>query len=376
MCMLQSLQQQQQGKLPYIQLNVKDFVIEAFLPYNYYYERHKHNPMSKAFIPEKRSTTKFFSITPASKKKTVRNPNTNRNILVGGKTYKELMDKGGYMLFGDELIPINTQYLIDSCVIKTIAPRNSLNVIEECSNRTLFHVLNPHTEPINNNDNDISWSNQDSIESFISKNYLFISKEPHVNTVPPRYNQNNTPSISSYFESTNTKICHRLDRDTSGIIILAHTPKAHSTMSQLFQNRQIKKSYVALIHGILKDKNNKKYNVIDLPIGKEFDEKGGYNKWVINGENARNATTYYEVLKQYTDLNYTKVLLHPKTGRGHQLRLHMKAIGHPILGDTLHYDSLHSVYAAPWRLCLHACRLEFVLDKKKCRIVVESPAPF
>ena len=92
--------------------------------------------------------------------------------------------------------------------------------------------------------------------------------------------------------------------------------------------------------------------------------------------NARNATTYYEVLKQYTDLNYTKVLLHPKTGRGHQLRLHMKAIGHPILGDTLHYDSLHSVYAAPWRLCLHACRLEFVLDKKKCRIVVESPAPF
>ena len=115
--------------------------------------------------------------------------------------------------------------------------------------------------------------------------------------------------------------------------------------------------------------------MVELPIGK-FQTNEGYNRWVIGGEKPRDAVTTWRVDATFTDADtgatFSRVELEPKTGRGHQLRLHMKAIGHPILGDTLHGEG-GVVFCSP-RLCLHALKVQ--VDWNGQRLQAESVAPF
>lgn len=160
-------------------------------------------------------------------------------------------------------------------------------------------------------------------------------------------------------------VVHRLDMATSGIIVFALNKQAHRNISKQFELRQIKKKYVALVHGVPADKQGS----IELPLRCDWPNRP---KQMVDHESGKHALTHFEVIdhkvidhkvienKQCSSNEENRcalVELFPVTGRSHQLRVHMQAIGHPILGDRLyaHADALH----AASRLCLHATYISF-----------------
>ncbi len=158
--------------------------------------------------------------------------------------------------------------------------------------------------------------------------------------------------------------CHRLDQDTSGIIVMAKTRAAYTALSKQFEHRLVQKQYVALVHGKVQSNTG----IIDSPIGHTI--RNGHKVWTTdpNSEKPREAITHFHLSKHYTVDNsgYTRMILQPKTGRGHQLRLHMKFLGHPILGDTLHgYNSLSLPRINSQRLCLHAEYVEIYVTNSR-----------
>lgn len=146
-------------------------------------------------------------------------------------------------------------------------------------------------------------------------------------------------------------ICHRLDRDTSGVMILAKSPKVQSYLKRQFLNRTVHKTYFAIVEGRPKLDEAR----IDLPIIRDLKRPTTFRV----DANGKESETYYRVLKTNGDLSLVE--LRPTTGRTHQLRVHMKYLGHPILGDV--------VYGNPdERLFLHAGRLEINLPGGEKRV--------
>jgi tRNA pseudouridine32 synthase/23S rRNA pseudouridine746 synthase len=203
---------------------------------------------------------------------------------------------------------------------------------------------------------------------------LFVNKPSGLHCVPPRdlsFDCLSSQVSASSSHAQNAKPCHRLDRDTSGLVIFGMNADAHRIISQQFEARTTTKTYIALIAGIPKTDEG----MVELPIGK-FQTEEGYNRWVIGGDKPRDAVTTWRVDATFTDAmtgaTFSRVELQPKTGRGHQLRLHMKAIGHPILGDALHGEG-GVAFCSP-RLCLHALKVQ--VDWNGQRLQAESVAPF
>ena len=155
-------------------------------------------------------------------------------------------------------------------------------------------------------------------------------------------------------------------------MVLALNSQVHRHVSKQFETRQTTKVYTALVAGHLEQDNG----TIDLPIGKAMTEEG-YNRWVIGGTKPRAATTRWQVEArlQRDGLCYTRVRVQPLTGRGQQIRLHMQAIGHALLGDTLHAPSSDIAKATP-RLCLHATELGFVLADGTTCVRAKDPPSF
>jgi len=155
-------------------------------------------------------------------------------------------------------------------------------------------------------------------------------------------------------------IIHRLDRDTSGIMVITKTPYAHNIFGLLFRERNITKTYKAVVHG-----HPEKEGYIDFALGRDpinrvrmayFDADLMDSEKKIGAIKVRHAETYYKVLEYFEDAALIEVT--PKTGRTHQIRLHMAAIGHPIVGDSMYgKKSMHID-----RQALHAERLSFVFD--------------
>ena len=141
-------------------------------------------------------------------------------------------------------------------------------------------------------------------------------------------------------------LVHRLDCATSGIMVFALNKKAESNIKTQFQNRVTEKYYVALVQGLITDDSGK----IDLAMKADISQP----PLQLIADDGKSATTYFEVLERRVDT--TLVKLKPITGRTHQLRLHMKAIGHTILGDDFYGDQ--NIIAASARLCLHAEHLQ------------------
>lgn len=137
-------------------------------------------------------------------------------------------------------------------------------------------------------------------------------------------------------------LVHRLDRDTSGVMIFAQTPHAQRDLSMQFEKRKTKKSYVARVDGVLSPKTG----TVDFPLIVDWPNRP---RQMVDHENGKASLTEWRVLKQ--DATETRVRLFPKTGRSHQLRVHMLAMGHPILGDPLYAEGA----AGDWpRLMLHS----------------------
>ena len=147
-------------------------------------------------------------------------------------------------------------------------------------------------------------------------------------------------------------IVHRLDKETSGLMVVAKTQVAFSYLKEQFQTKKMKKQYLALVFGQLKNQSG----LIDKPLGK----LGTKQTTQIKGKtelDVKEAQTEYKVLEEYNGFSLLEV--RPLTGRTHQIRVHLNSIGHPIVGDSLYGGKHHPRPAGLERMFLHAQKLEF-----------------
>ena len=163
-------------------------------------------------------------------------------------------------------------------------------------------------------------------------------------------------------------IVHRLDKETSGVLVIAKTPEAFSNLQAQFKERGVEKSYVALVHGEVEPTEG----VINAPVGRLPWNRERFG--VLPG--GRAAETSYKVISQYSIFNiqYSLVELFPKTGRTHQLRVHLKSIGHPVVSDEFYAGRKIARNDRKWcpRLFLHAKSISFAHPKTGERMEVAS----
>ncbi len=174
-----------------------------------------------------------------------------------------------------------------------------------------------------------------------------VSKYPEMKTV-------GDPSTSSGQVNLRPGIVHRLDRETSGIMLAVRNQKYFDYFKSLFKERQIKKTYLALVSGEPREKRG----VIDKPIGIK---NGTVKRSVHSKKMLKSAVTEYKVVKTFisSGVPFSLLEVSPKTGRTHQIRVHLASIGHPIVGDPLYGGKKNASLAN--RLMLHAYSLEFSL---------------
>lgn len=198
---------------------------------------------------------------------------------------------------------------------------------------------------------------------------LAIEKPPGVLVHPTNYERNGTIlNAMTYYlnrdrsggqEFVRPHLIHRLDKDTSGVLIAAKDQRSSRILCSHFKRGHFKKSYIAAVEGIVECETGK----IELPIGRNSELK----KWEVR-EDGKESLTRYSVIER--GKGYTMLELEPVTGRTNQLRIHCSAIGHPVIGDGMHGGR-------PFRrLCLHASRTEFWHPEGGKRIAVESSAEF
>jgi len=159
-------------------------------------------------------------------------------------------------------------------------------------------------------------------------------------------------------------LVHRLDRDTSGVMIFALSSAAQKHLGQQFEKRRTKKTYVAEVWGKVVPRTG----TVDLPLIVDWENRP---KQKVDHENGRAAQTDWRVVR-HTE-NGTRIRLYPKTGRSHQLRVHMLEIGHPILGDPFYATG--QARQAP-RLMLHAENLKFLHPDGGAGISISAKCPF
>lgn len=167
--------------------------------------------------------------------------------------------------------------------------------------------------------------------------YLMIINKPSGMVVHPGNGNTSHTLVNALMGYTNNLsdangefrpgIVHRIDKDTSGLIIVAKTNKTHELLAEGFKNKTINREYIALVVGSL----NSDTATIDAPIGRDkYDRK----KMAVTDNNSKSAITHLKVLKRYRD--YTLIKLKLETGRTHQIRVHMKYIGHPVYNDPVY----------------------------------------
>lgn len=159
-------------------------------------------------------------------------------------------------------------------------------------------------------------------------------------------------------------LVHRLDRDTSGVMVFGLTPHAQRHLSKQFEERKVKKTYVARVAGRMEGKSG----TVDLPLTADWPNRP---RQMVCHETGRQALTGWRVLRA-SDTE-SRVRLHPKTGRSHQLRVHMLSLGHPILGDPLYAQGAALGHE---RMMLHAEELRLSHPESGRGMVFQAKAPF
>jgi tRNA pseudouridine32 synthase / 23S rRNA pseudouridine746 synthase len=162
---------------------------------------------------------------------------------------------------------------------------------------------------------------------------------------------------------------HRLDMETSGLMVFARNANAHRILGKAFENRQVEKEYEAIVAPIILGDDGE----ISFPLICDWPNRP---RQIVDHERGKASLTRYRVLARDAASGYagcTRVRLFPLTGRSHQLRVHMQAIGHPILGDSLYADA--ATPPSP-RLLLHAAKLAFASPSTGERLEFNSPVPF
>ena len=158
-------------------------------------------------------------------------------------------------------------------------------------------------------------------------------------------------------------IVHRLDKDTSGLLIVAKNDMAHVNMSEQIKRHEVKKTYIALVRGVVKENEA----TIDMPIGRSNSDR----KKMAVTKNGKNAVTHIKVLKRYD--KYTLLEVNIETGRTHQIRVHLAHIGYPVIGDYI-YSNGKNEFGIVGQ-CLHAKSLEFKHPITGEDMKLEAPLP-
>jgi 23S rRNA pseudouridine1911/1915/1917 synthase len=215
------------------------------------------------------------------------------------------------------------------------------------------------------------------------KNIIIVNKPPGISVHPSNPSEKNTlvnfltykfPEIKTVHDNSRDAylrpgVVHRLDKDTSGVIIIARNQKAFEELKKLFQEHKIEKKYLALVYGKLENKKGK----IEKPIARA----STYRKQVVAGKKTqtkiREAVTEYSVIKKYANCSLIEVI--PKTGRMHQIRVHLFSIGHPIIGDSLYILKKYKKTKTARQL-LHAQELNFKLFDKTFSFQAPLPLDF
>lgn len=200
---------------------------------------------------------------------------------------------------------------------------------------------------------------------------LVINKRPFMVVHPTKSYQSGTLAngVLNYFKETNqnciVRLVSRLDMNTSGLIIIAKNQFAHMALSKEMEENNLEKRYLAIVHGNLKEKEG----TIDAPIYRPEGEEFGTMR-IVN-ERGQRSITHYKVLESFKDADLVECLL--ETGRTHQIRVHMKHLGHPIYGDTLYgYESEEDLIP---RQALHAYGLDFKSPKTKEILSLRAKLP-
>jgi tRNA pseudouridine32 synthase/23S rRNA pseudouridine746 synthase len=206
------------------------------------------------------------------------------------------------------------------------------------------------------------------IEVIYQDSDLLIVNKPHdLLSVPGKGPQKQdcliNRLITQGFESA--LIVHRLDFATSGLMVIALNKAMHKSLSILFQNRLVTKSYQAMLFGATKFDSGE----INQPLRCDWENRP---KQIVDYQWGKNAVTHWNILDRNN--RTTRVMLYPETGRSHQLRVHMQWIGHAICGDRFYADE--QGLASSQRLCLHAQQLGFKHPSTNKELNFDSTCPF
>lgn len=256
-----------------------------------------------------------------------------------------LSKKKIYSLFLEKKISLNSLFVNERSILKEY---DIISIIEE--------------EKLNFKPYDYK------IDIVYEDDYLLILNKPSNMIIYSLNNEENTlcNAVANYYIENNydisVKYAHRLDKDTTGLIVFCKDSLSHSYMNYLFENHKLNKYYLLFVNGILKNKKER----ISLGIGKD---RHINNKMIVN-ENNDLAITHYKVIKEYKD--YSLVLVRLETGKTHQIRVHFSYLGHPLLGDTLYGDKTNYIP----RVALHSYCLEFIhpVYKEKVRFEIDLNA--
>lgn len=159
-------------------------------------------------------------------------------------------------------------------------------------------------------------------------------------------------------------LVHRLDRDTSGVIVFATTPAAQRHLGLQFEKRRVKKSYVALVWGVPEEPTG----TVELPLIVDWPNRP---RQMVDHANGRPAITHWRLMR--VEDGNARLQLTPETGRSHQLRVHMREIGHPVLGDPFYATGPARAFP---RLMLHARSLRFAHPDGGKGVAFSAPCPF
>lgn len=196
------------------------------------------------------------------------------------------------------------------------------------------------------------------LEVYYEDEYLMVVNKPSgmvVHPAPGNYSHTlvnaliyHTKTLSDINGDSRPGIVHRIDKDTSGLLIISKTNEAHRILSDDFKNKRIKRKYIALVHGII-DANNGK---VVAPIGRDKNDR---KKMSVTEKNSKSAITKFSVIDRFK--NYSVLELTLETGRTHQIRVHMAYINHPVVNDTV-YSKIKPIN--DYGQLLHAQYLGFV----------------
>lgn len=199
---------------------------------------------------------------------------------------------------------------------------------------------------------------------------LVINKPPHLAVYPTRSYPNKTlaNALAYHWQQQNlvrkVRLLHRLDRETSGAIIVAKEPYSYQVLVQQLRTQQLRRIYLAIIKGVL----DQQEGIIDQPIGREIDGDGHALKRTVS-VNGKEAITTYRVLQEYQDLSLVQLEL--LTGRTHQIRVHLDWLGHPIIGDSMYHHQSNLID----RQALHAWSVAFTHPHSGKQLEIKAPLP-